>query len=319
MLVLDNGSRIRTLMQHGTPERSSWGWEDRMQRAVSSETVAAGWSDWIGRLREFLFALVRSAIPRRSGCLDIELRRENEKLRQECLQLRKLVEHTGRLSALGTLAAGIAHEIRNPLVSVRTFFQLAPQRWNDEQFATDFRLVTEKEVLRISDLVMELLSIARPPAHSREEVDIGEMLDRTVLLLGPQARRQRVELKRVVSEDYAYVRGVPDQLRQVLLNIVLNAIEATPPGGRVTVGATKIHDSSGPACRIEVLDTGSGIPADLQQSIFEPFITTKTDGTGLGLAIAHRIVAEHGGSISVHSSKGQMTRFEIDLPVGSSG
>jgi signal transduction histidine kinase len=270
------------------------------------------------KLAAMLSARMQCTMPRKRETDRLrELLLENEKLRHELRQLQRAVEHSGRLSTLGALAASIAHEIRNPLVSVRTFFQLAPERWHDEEFARDFRIVTEKEVLRISDLVAELLNIAKPPARAREDIDVDELIERTVMLLAPQARQHRVQIVNESARHTTVVHGSADQLKQVLVNLLLNAIEAAPAGGRVAVHKSEIAGPSGRLCRIEVRDTGGGIPPHLQDSIFEPFFTTKPGGTGLGLSIARRIVVEHEGCICVQSTAGEGARFCIDLPVSS--
>jgi len=230
-------------------------------------------------------------------------------------QLRDLIERTGRLSALGTLAASIAHEIRNPLVAVRTFFQLAPKRWHEEDFANDFRELAEKEVLRISNLVTELLTTARPPTLTMEHFAIDDLIAPIVMLLSPFARSQRVRLEYQAATEAAPVYGAPDQLKQVLLNIVLNAVEATPPEGLVRVGTSRVSRAEGVFCRIEVRDTGLGIPSAVRERIFDPFFTTKADGTGLGLSIARRVVVEHNGFIAVDGSTRQGTCFRVDLPL----
>jgi len=246
-----------------------------------------------------------------------ELHLENEKLRHELRQLRQAVEHSGRLATVGSLAASIAHEIRNPLVSVRTFFQLAAERWHEEEFARDFRGVAEKEVLRISDLVTELLNIAKPPARTREDIDAHELIESTVMFLKPQARQHRVQIVYANAGHSTVVHGAADQLKQVLVNLLLNAIEAAAPGGRVAIRKSDIAAPSGRLCRIEVEDTGGGIPPHLHDSIFEPFFTTKPGGTGLGLSIARRIVVEHEGCIYVQSAAGEGSRFCIDLPIST--
>jgi signal transduction histidine kinase len=289
-----------------------------MQRAVTSgmEAVESG---GVGKkLRAIASAVVQLVVPRKREAARLrEILLENAQLRDELHQLRHAVEQAGRLSALGTLAASIAHEIRNPLVSVRTFFQLAPQRWHDEEFARDFRVVTEKEVLRISDLVTELLSMAKPPARTMEDIDVGDLIEHAVMLLTPHARQQRVQFESEGAGRATLVHGSADQLKQVLVNLLLNAIEAAPAGGTVAIRKSEILGPSERLCRIEVSDSGDGIPPHLEQSIFEPFFTTKPGGTGLGLSIARRIIVEHEGRISVQNSAGQGARFCIDLPVSS--
>jgi signal transduction histidine kinase len=238
---------------------------------------------------------------------------ENARLYDELRRSQDIIHRAGRLSAIGTLAAGIAHEIRNPLVSIQTFFQLAPQRLHDEEFLTTFLKLTEGEVRRICDLITELLNFARSPTHSFEEIRIEDEVERILVLLSPQARKQQISLERghVVA---AVILADVDQIRQVLINIVLNAIQATEAGGTVTIEARRIEKAGICYVQLEVRDTGVGIPASVREDIFNPFFTTKAKGTGLGLAIANQIIIEHGGFIGFESEVGSGTRFFVNLP-----
>lgn len=239
---------------------------------------------------------------------------ENARLYEELHRSRDLIQRADRMSALGTLAAGVAHEIRNPLVSIQTFFQLAPSRLGDQEFFTSFLGLAENEVRRIADLVTELLTFARSPQSSVEEVDLEDVADRTVRLLMPQAHKYRVHLKRVGRCDLPIIRGEPDRIKQVLINVILNGLQATPENGIVTVRSNVVERGNRRFCQIEIHDTGPGIPADAREDIFNPFFTTKEKGTGLGLSIAHQIVAEHGGYITVDSREGHGCRFAIHFP-----
>lgn len=240
---------------------------------------------------------------------------ENARLSEELHKSRDIIQRAGRMSALGALAAGIAHEIRNPLVSIQTFFQLAPERLHDEEFVTSFLGLAENEVKRIGDLVTELLTFARSHDESVQEVDLDDALDRTLRLLSPQANTEQVRLERAATGELPTVRADPDRIKQVLINIVLNAIQATDAGGVVTVTTRQTRRGGREFCQIEVQDTGAGIAPERQEDIFNPFYTTKDKGTGLGLSIAHQIVTEHGGFISVESQQGEGCRFFIHLPV----
>jgi signal transduction histidine kinase len=244
---------------------------------------------------------------------------ENARLYAEVRRSQEIINRAGRLSALGTLAAGIAHEIRNPLVSIQTFFQLAPERLNDEEFMTSFLRLAEAEVQRITSLINELLTFSKSGAANVREIDLREVVERTITLITPQARSQRIELTHIPLSVDAYVVMDPDQILQVLLNIVLNAIQATPVRGAVTVEIRRIANDRGEFWQIEIRDTGPGIPDHLREAIFNPFFTTKDKGTGLGLAIAHRIVAENGGFIVLESREGAGSRFLINLPIAEGG
>src|SRR5262249_53223108 len=239
---------------------------------------------------------------------------ENARLYEELRKSQEIIQRADRLSALGTLAAGIAHEVRNPLVSIQTFFQLAPDRLHDEEFFTTFLTMTATEVKRISDLITELLSFARSPTRSLGLINLNETADRVVTLMEPEVRKHKLTVKRTLAPTLPPVRADGDQIKQVLINLVLNAIQATPPNGEVRVVTRSVRRDDITVDQIEVADTGTGIPAAQLDHIFNPFFTTKDKGTGLGLSIAHQIIAEHGGSMSVDSTEGAGTRFFVNLP-----
>ena len=239
---------------------------------------------------------------------------ENARLYEELKRSQDIISRADRLSALGTLAAGIAHEIRNPLVAIQTFFQLAPDRLADEEFFTSFLSMTSNEVKRISDLITELLSFARSPTRSLALLNLNDTVDRVVTLLDPEARKHRLKLRRDLASDLPSVLADADQIKQVLINLVLNAIQATQAGGAVTVTSRPLRHKDVPGAQLEITDTGVGMARDQLDHIFDPFFTTKDKGTGLGLAIVHQIVREHGGTIVVNSCPGGGTTFLIDLP-----
>ena len=239
---------------------------------------------------------------------------ENARLYEELRKSQDIIRRADRLSALGTLAAGIAHEVRNPLVSIQTFFQLAPERLHDEEFFTTFLSMTANEVKRISDLITELLSFARSPTRALRAVDLNETVERVATLLEPEARKHKLALRRSLSPAVPLVQADADQVKQVLINLVLNAIQATPPEGTISVTSRPVDHRGAAFGQVEIHDTGVGIPADQIDHIFDPFFTTKDKGTGLGLAIAHQIISEHGGAITVESREGNGASFFIDLP-----
>lgn len=238
---------------------------------------------------------------------------ENAQLYGELKRSQEIIRRADRLSALGTLAAGIAHEIRNPLVSVQTFFQLAPQRLNDQEFLTEFLHLTSNEVRRITDLISDLLSFARSPTPSMDEVHLNELIDDVTRLLDPQLRNGQIAVRKALACDLPVTRADRDQLKQVFLNVVLNAIQAIGERGEITISSSRITHNGEDYCQIAVSDSGPGIPADLLDDIFNPFFTTKEKGTGLGLAITNQVVSEHDGFIAVDSEVGKGTTFRIYL------
>ena len=227
-----------------------------------------------------------------------------------------MLARTDRLAAVGTLAAGIAHEIRNPLVAVQTFVQLLPEQIDDPEFRTTFLELTNSELARVSTLINDLMAFARPSPASLDEANINELAAQVVRLLAGQAKKRNVMLTaRLSSEDLLCVVD-QGQMKQVLMNLLMNALQATPAGGAVTIVTSMQGEAEGEGyCVIEVYDTGSGISPEQKEQIFDPFFTTKDSGVGLGLFITHQIIKEHGGSIDVESEVGQGTRFVIRLPI----
>jgi len=230
--------------------------------------------------------------------------------RQELGLAREAIRRSERLSALGTLAASVAHEIRNQMVAIQTFVQLLPTRLDDPEFLTSFHDLANDEVKRIAALVGELLAFARANDDGIDREDVNHLVERTVTLLEPEAKRHQVELRCQLDAELPELFGSGDKIRQVLANLVLNGIQATAPGGSVTLCT---RNAGGRVC-IDIHDTGAGIAADKIDQIFLPFFTTKADGTGLGLGIARHIVREHNGEIHVASEEGRGTTFVVELP-----
>jgi signal transduction histidine kinase len=185
---------------------------------------------------------------------------------------------------------------------------------HDEEFFTSFLGMTANEVKRISDLITELLSFARSSTPSLGAVNLNELVDRVATLLEPEARKHKLTLTRALSPNVPLVNADGDQIKQVLINLVLNAIQATEPGGVVSIATRAVDHQTGTFTQLEIQDTGVGIPPDRLDHIFDPFFTTKDRGTGLGLAIAHQIITEHGGSITVESRLGRGSSFYVNLP-----
>lgn len=238
---------------------------------------------------------------------------ENTQLYDELKRSQEIIRRADRLSALGTLAAGIAHEINNPLVSIQTFFQLAPHRLNDQEFLTEFLALTSSEVKRITDLISDLLSFARSPSASTAEVELNEIIEEVVRLLDPQLRKACIKVQRALAADLPLTHGDPDQLKQVFLNVILNAVQAMEKGGELSIASRQVVHNGERYCQVSVTDTGVGIPEELLDDIFNPFLTTKEKGTGLGLSITNQVIAEHHGFITVESQLGKGTTLRIHL------
>ncbi len=218
-----------------------------------------------------------------------------------------------RLTALGDLLAEVVHEIRNPLVSVKTFLQLLPGREQDEEFTGEYREVVVDEVLRLERLLDSVVQHARPRATSGAEpaTEVAGCLAAIGGLLKHRALDRQIVLEVDTPPDLPPVHLTEDGLRQVLINLVLNAIEVTPSGGRVTLRGRCSRD----AVELCVEDQGPGVPPEQRSKVFEPFYSTRSERTGgLGLAITRRLVEECGGHIDVVDAPGGGARFRVELP-----
>ncbi|MEW6755803.1 MAG: ATP-binding protein [Candidatus Latescibacterota bacterium] len=232
---------------------------------------------------------------------------------QQRLRLRRL-SRAERLATIGQLAAGAAHEIRNPLASIRSTIQYLGRRLQADPESALLVAGLIAETDRINAIVEGMLAFARPAAPCLAEVSLPEVVAQTLRLLEPMARKSGVQIETRFPGTAGPLRADPDQLRQVLLNVAMNGLQAMPQGGTLSVQVTWLGPSaSGPRWRLEIGDTGVGIPAPDLERVFDPFYTTKPDGTGLGLSISHAIVEAHGGTMALESTVGQGTTVRIWL------
>jgi len=221
-----------------------------------------------------------------------------------------------RLASLGALASGIAHEIKNPLVAIKTFAELLPERFSDFDFRHDFSAVVIKEIDRIDGLVGRLRDLAAPSREGIGPVDIREPILETLSLLRAQFEQSGTKVHRYLPDAPQFVSVVSDQLKQLFLNLFLNAIEAMGQGGSLTVRVRIAERTTGDWITAEVSDTGPGVQDAIKSKIFDPFFTTKSRGSGLGLAICHSITDAHRGSIRAENNiKGQGTTIVVEFPV----
>ena len=228
------------------------------------------------------------------------------------IRIEEQLRRAERLSALGELSAILAHEIRNPLASIRGTAEILMEDGTSAAGKGEFLDILVKESDRLNRVVEDFLRMARPEPTSKEGCDVNAELGNIITLLSAQARNSRVSLQLVPSQ-LPQLMADGQKLRQAFMNIILNGIQATPAGGKVVV-ATRFDAESG---RIEIrfCDSGPGISAEAMGKIFEPFFTTKGGGTGLGLPITKKIVEGHGGSVEVESEPGSGTTFKVTLPV----
>ncbi|MQL53927.1 hypothetical protein GFC01_17020 [Desulfofundulus thermobenzoicus] len=225
--------------------------------------------------------------------------------------LQEQVSRMERLAAVGELAAGLAHEIRNPLTGISGFAQcLARALPPGEELHQQAEIIVN-EVIRIESIIQELLNFARPRDGRVLPVDINQLVEETVVLISPRVQRAGVEIKLSLAPDLPEIYGDSQQLKQVFLNLCLNAVQAMERGGRLTITTRR----EGSHVQAIFADTGCGIDPGQVEKIFDPFFTTRVKGTGLGLPVSQRIVEKHGGNIRVESRPGEGSAFTVFLPL----
>jgi PAS domain S-box-containing protein len=238
------------------------------------------------------------------------------------------IRRSDRLASLGTLSAGMAHEIKNPLVSIKTFAQLLPERYQDSDFRETFSNLIGHEIDRIDSLVNQLLRFARPAKPLLKPMHVHTVLEKSLQLVGQGFYQKEIKLTRSWRADVDTIRADADQLEQVFLNFFLNAMDAMTRGGEMVV-STEIHPAEEwvaavtgtnggdvhEILRITIRDNGEGIRSEDIPHVFDPFFTTKDYGTGLGLSVVHGIIQEHSGQIEVESELSKGTAFHILLPL----
>ncbi|HWP68327.1 MAG TPA: ATP-binding protein, partial [Rectinemataceae bacterium] len=219
------------------------------------------------------------------------------------------------LAALTTLAAGVAHEINNPLGSISIRIQLLEKliRSEEPDKATMFKHVDviKEEMDRLKHIVVDFLFAVRPMDIQLLREDLAPILEEIADFIQPEAEKKGIEIKVSIEKDLPSILLDKRHIKQALLNLIQNAMAAMPDGGTLGVSA----EYSGDEVRISISDTGTGIPEELLTKIFEPYFTTKKNGTGLGLTITYKIVKEHSGDISLESKEGKGSTFTIHLPV----
>ncbi len=221
--------------------------------------------------------------------------------------LEKELETTRRLAAIGKFAGGVAHEIRNPLSSIKGFASYFMKRYQHEPKDVETAAIMVQEVERINRSITQLLEFARPLAAQKEDVEIASLLDHSLRLVEHDLREKNIVSRIELSPEITCFSIDPEHLCQILLNLYQNAIQAMEEGGTLTV--TAVFTTENYSLEISVRDNGCGIDAETLEHIFDPYFTTRPDGTGLGLAIIHRMVENLGGTIQVNSQPGKGTEF----------
>ena len=225
--------------------------------------------------------------------------------------MRREIERSRRLASVGRLAAGVAHEIRNPLSSIKGFATYFKERYQDIPQDQQTATIMIQEVDRLNRVVSQLLEFARPVNIKPQSTNLSALIDDSIKLIENQAAQKNIVVKTHNPNQATEIMIDPDRLNQVLLNLYLNAIESMVSGGELKIELSSNSEADG--IDINISDTGCGISPEDLLKIFDPYYTTKSSGTGLGLAIAHNIIEAIGGQIKVSSSQGNGTVFTIRI------
>jgi two-component system sensor histidine kinase HydH len=237
--------------------------------------------------------------------LVMERHRQEERLRE-----RQLVR-AEQMAAIGQVAAGVAHEIRNPLTSIKGLVQVNLREADARGLPAEDLKVIEHEVRRMERTLQTFLDFARPPRPNRRRLDAAVVIDRVYTLVGGRARKQRVELRLIRPDEPVWLDGDQDQLQQLLLNLVLNSLDAMPDCGAVEIELRPPRDGH---VELLVRDNGPGIAPHVLPKVFETFVSSKETGIGLGLPVSRRIAEDHGGSLTAYNLPDGGASFALRLP-----
>jgi len=246
------------------------------------------------------------------------------RLKEQMTKLKKsqaLLSRSEKFSFLGNLAARLAHEIKNPMTAIGTFIQMIPQKYHDEEFRNNFHNLAMEETSRINNLITELLDLVKKRESNFELNNLHELIDKMILLVSPQSNAKNIEVSRRFDPNIGQVWMDSEKMKEVVLNLLSNAVEFTPEGGKIEFVTTHCIEKGKPAtiC-IEIKDNGPGIPQSMIDNVFDPYFTTKHkssmhNGTGLGLFIAYQNMQDHNGHIEVKSKVNEGSVFTLTLPV----
>lgn len=269
-------------------------------------------------VRAGAFAYLVKPVATRELLLTLEQALRQKRIVVEKRELAERAQVAERLATAGTLTAGLSHEIRNPLNAAKLQLTVLERRVKKLEPAQQQPLLeplklVEDEIRRLDHILEDFLQLARPRAIRPETVELAALANRVVHFMGADAEQRGVSLVHQVPAE-ARVRGGEDPLRQVVMNLVLNALDATPRGGTVRICAER---NAPDRMRLLVDDSGPGLPIHMRNRVFEPFYTTKATGTGLGLSIVHTLITQMGGTIRVEDSPLGGARFSIELPLAS--
>jgi signal transduction histidine kinase len=275
--------------------------------------VVMVWVTWASDAMAFLLKRMGQHLGNLNQALRENQAHLEARIAERTLQLQEaqaLVLHQEKMAALGLLAAGVAHEVGNPLTAISSMVQMLQRRDLDE-YTQDKLALVNGQLKRIQNTLRELINFSRPISTEKAPVSVKEVIEEALNIVKYYKGTRERRLEMTVSPELPAVHSKRDWLVQAVLNLVLNAIDATDKGGSIRLCAEGETDQ----VRIRVQDNGTGIKEEDLPRLFQPYFTTKKHGTGLGLFVTQKLVAEHGGRVTCDSAPGQGTTFTIDLPV----
>jgi signal transduction histidine kinase len=286
--------------------------DQRLPLSLLLTLVVLGWVTWASDALGLLLKRVGSHLGRLNDALrenQAQLEARIDERTRELQEAQAQMLHQEKMAAFGLLAAGIAHEVGNPLTSISSLVQILQKHGADAYTADKLGLVSG-QLQRIQTTLRELVNFSRPASNERTRFALGDVLDEALGIAKYYKRTKGRLIERHVPPDLPPLAGVRDQLVQVFLNLVLNAVDATARGGRIELRAERAGDS----ISVTVRDDGAGIALEHAARLFQPYFTTKKSGTGLGLFVSRKLVAAHGGRIEFESRPGEGTTFRVNLP-----
>ena len=240
-----------------------------------------------------------------------KVREQSEKL----IELEEYLRQADRMAVIGELTASLAHEVRNPLASIRGTVEILRDEVPESIKGSEFFQILIEDTQRLNDVVENYLGLARRRIHSESEYPAQEPVRNVVMMLRNQAEKQNVAIALQLPDELVGIQGDPGDLWQILLNIALNALQAMKKGGKIEISGELITQNGNECITLSIADDGPGIPKERQSEIFKPFYTTKEQGTGLGLAIVKRLVDENKWTMDVSSTPGAGTTVKLIIPV----
>ena len=276
-------------------------------------------ADPTGTANKLLELVLYNVVALVTGLLVEKERRARRDVEQKMVEMRAMEQQlvrAGRLQSLGELSAGLAHEIKNPLASLKTAAAIVADEIPETSPRRKMVAILQKEIDRLAALLERFLAFARPGSLTFREVKLGQAVEQAIALVKPQADVRRVNLQVEIPPSVLLVQGDADKLTQILLNVLLNAVQFSPEGGRVEIRCQAQTLPHGRFAVVSVRDQGPGIANADRERIFDPFFSTREHGTGLGLAIASRLMDEHKGYIEVASPPDRGAEFQMRFPLG---